>query len=80
MGPTLKWLRKSAGMTQAQVAQAIGLERTSVTNIEARKQAVTDMLVTAWATACGYRMRLHFERQSNLRPSLNDSANTSAEG
>ena len=36
----LRTLRKTAGMTQADVAKAIGVERTSVVNMEARNQVV----------------------------------------
>lgn len=36
----LQTMRKTAGMTQADVAKAIGVERTSVVNMEARNQAV----------------------------------------
>ena len=36
----LQTMRKTAGMTQADVAKTIGVERTSVVNMEARNQAV----------------------------------------
>ena len=41
VGRTIRMLRKSAGMTQADVAREIGLSRTSVVNIEAGRQRPT---------------------------------------
>lgn len=40
-GETLRDARKRAGFTQSQLAKAIGLERTSVTNIESGLQSVS---------------------------------------
>lgn len=39
-GERLRELRKRAGMTQGALAQSIGLERTSITNIESGLQTV----------------------------------------
>lgn len=39
-GRRLRELREKAGLTQDQIAKAIGLTRTSVTNIEAGRQSV----------------------------------------
>lgn len=39
-GLTVRALRESAGMTQARLAQKLGLVRTSVVNIEAGRQRV----------------------------------------
>lgn len=41
LGEALKSLRASAKMTQGELAAAVGLERTSITNIEAGLQAVS---------------------------------------
>jgi transcriptional regulator with XRE-family HTH domain len=41
LGETLKDLREKANLTQAALATAVGLERTSITNIEAGLQAVS---------------------------------------
>ena len=49
-------------MTQAQLAQAVGLERTSITNIERQNQALTDVMAEAMANAMGYRIVVKFER------------------
>ena len=40
-GERLRELRSQAGMTQAALASAVGLERTSITNIESGAQTVT---------------------------------------
>jgi DNA-binding XRE family transcriptional regulator len=62
LGPTIKALRKMNGMTQAQLALAVGLERTSITNIEKQNQVVTDVLAAKIAEVLGYRIVVKFER------------------
>lgn len=62
MGPMIKALRKMNNMTQAQLAQAVGLERTSITNIEGQKQMLSDLTAEAMANAMGYRIVVKFER------------------
>lgn len=62
LGPTIKALRKMKGMTQTQLAAAVNLERTSITNIENQNQAVTDVLAAKLAEALGYRIVVKFER------------------
>ena len=62
LGPTLKALRKSRRLTQQEIALAVGLERTSICNIELQRQAVTDMLVTRWAEKCGCQVIVKFKR------------------
>lgn len=62
LGPTIKALRKIARMTQADLAAAVGLERTSITNIEKQNQVITDVLAVKIAAALGYRIVIKFER------------------
>jgi len=62
MGKHIKAMRKISGLTQAQLAHAVGLERTSITNIEAGRQAITDLMVESMARAMGYRVVAKFEK------------------
>lgn len=41
LGQLVRTIRQSRGLTQAELANRVGLSRTSVTNIEAGTQAVT---------------------------------------
>lgn len=49
-------------MTQADLAALVGLERTSITNIEKQNQAVTDIMAAKIAEALGYKIVVRFER------------------
>lgn len=62
LGPTIKALRTMKGMTQAELATAVGLERTSITNIEKQNQPITDVLANRIAAALGYRVVVKFEK------------------
>ena len=62
LGPTLKAMRRMRKMTQQQLADSVGLTRTSITNIEAGKQTVTDVLIEQIALVLGYRVVVRFER------------------
>lgn len=59
---TIRALRKMQGMTQAQLAQRVGLERTSITNIELGKQTISEPVLNAIAQALGYRVKIRFEK------------------
>ncbi|MDT4890350.1 helix-turn-helix protein [compost metagenome] len=50
------------GLTQAQLAQRVGLERTSITNIELGKQTISEPVLNAMAQALGYRVKIRFEK------------------
>lgn len=68
LGKTIKALRKMRGMTQAQLATAAGLERTSITNIETGKQTLSVQTINAIAAALGYQVKVQFVRVSNFSP------------
>jgi len=68
LGKTIKALRKMRGMTQAELATAAGLERTSITNIETGKQTLSVQTINAIATALGYQVMVKFVRVSNFSP------------
>lgn len=53
IGARIATLRKQAGLTQEQLAERAGLQRTHVTRIEAGKYAVTFESVQAIAEALG---------------------------
>lgn len=60
LGQIIKALRKMRGMTQAELAVRVGLERTSITNIERGNQALTTLTINAIAAALGYEVRVQF--------------------
>jgi len=60
IGATIKALRKMRGLTQAQLADMVALERTSIANIEAGRQMLSTKTVNAIAQALGYEVRVHF--------------------
>jgi transcriptional regulator with XRE-family HTH domain len=62
LGPTIKALRKMKGITQAELALAVGLDRTSITNIERGNQTLTDVMAAKMAEVLGYRIVVKFER------------------
>ena len=63
LGPTIKAMRKMAGLTQAQLATKAGLERTSITNIERGNQILTERTMNAIAEALGYTAHVTFRRK-----------------
>ena len=63
LGPTIKALRKMAGLTQAQLAARAALERTSITNIERGNQIVTERTLNAIADAMGYTVHVTFRKK-----------------
>lgn len=62
LGPAFKALRKMRRITQAELAAAVGLQRTSITNIEKQIQPVSDVMAAKIAAALGYRITVKFER------------------
>lgn len=60
LGQTIKALRKMRRLTQAQLADLAGLERTSITNIERGNQTLTVVTINAIAAALGYEVRVQF--------------------
>lgn len=57
----LRSMRKRKGLTQAQLAAMVGLERTSICNIELGHQQLTERTINDIARALGYRVRIKFE-------------------
>lgn len=55
-------------MTQAQVAQRAGLQRTSITNIERGNQTLTEPTLNAIAGALGYKVKVAFVRNIEETP------------
>lgn len=60
LGLNIRALRKMRGMTQAELAARAGVERTSITNIEAGRQMLTVATINAIAGALGYAVRVQF--------------------
>jgi transcriptional regulator with XRE-family HTH domain len=67
IGGRVATLRKLKGMTQEQLAQAAGLQRTHVSRIEAGKYAVTLDVIQAISEALGMTVDI-------IDPSLTDLA------
>lgn len=63
MGKAIRSLRLMSYMTQAELAKKAGMERTSVTNIEAGKQVLTERTIRALADAMGYTVHVTFRRK-----------------
>jgi transcriptional regulator with XRE-family HTH domain len=68
IGQRIATLRKLAGMTQEQLAQAAGLQRTHVNRIEAGKYAVTLEVVQAIAEAFGMTVDIIDTALADLAP------------
>lgn len=64
LGKSIRAIRKMAGLTQDDLAQRIGLSRTSITNIELGRQAISETTINAIAQALGYEVRISFVRPS----------------
>ena len=60
LGKTIKALRKMRKMTQARLAVLAGVERTSITNIEAGRQTLNVQTINAIAQALGYTVHVQF--------------------
>lgn len=60
LGQVMRTLRKGASVTQADIAEAMGLERTSVCNIEGGIQALTIEKLHAFADRVGVEVVVQF--------------------
>lgn len=60
VGAAVRLLRRGYGATQAELAKAVGRERTSITNIEAGKQLLSVDLLCAIADAVGAEVEISF--------------------
>ena len=72
----IRTLRKMHGLTQAQLAQRVGLHRTSITQIETGTQTITEPVLSAIAQALGYRVKIKFERLPSDGPLSSLPANS----
>lgn len=64
-GKQLKALRTSAGLTQSQLAEQLGsggYNNCAVSAYENGKRIIGLNLLRDWATACGYRVKVNFEK------------------
>lgn len=64
IGKMIRALRKSRGMTQDDLAAMVGLQRTSICNIELGRQNLTTESINAIAAALGYEVRVRFVRRA----------------
>lgn len=49
----LRELRRAAGLTQAELAERLGLDRTTITRAERGERRVDMALLARWASVCG---------------------------
>lgn len=68
IGKRIATLRKLAGMSQEQLSERAGLQRTHVSRIEAGKYAVTLETIEAIAEALGMTVDIVDERLRDLAP------------
>ena len=68
IGQRIAALRKLAGLSQDQLSERAGLQRTPISRIEAGKYAVTLETIQAIAEALGMTVDIVDERLSNLAP------------
>ena len=68
IGKRISTLRKLAGLTQEQLAEKAGLQRTHVGRIEAGKYAVTLEVVQAIAEALGMTVDIIDPKLADLSP------------
>ena len=68
IGLRIATLRKSAGMTQEELARRAGVDRGNLSRIEAGRYAVTLETVQAIATALGMTVDIVDERLADLTP------------
>lgn len=61
----VKAMRTQAGLNQSELARRVGLARSTVCNIELGRQPVTIRNIQAIAHACGYRIKVRFERSTS---------------
>ena len=71
IGQRIATLRKLAGMSQEQLSERAGLQRTHVSRIEAGKYAVTFETIQAIAEALGMTVDIIDPRLSDLAPMKN---------
>ena len=68
IGLRIMALRKLAGLTQEQLSERAGLQRSHISKIEAGKYAVTFETIQAIAEALGMTVDIIDQRLSNLAP------------
>lgn len=61
IGAGIRQLRKARGLTQAQLAQLVGVERTSIVNVEKGQQRLGIDLLDKLAAALGMRLVMRLE-------------------
>jgi transcriptional regulator with XRE-family HTH domain len=70
LGQVMRTLRKGAKVTQADIAEAMGLERTSVCNIEGGIQALTIEKLHAFADRVGVEVVVQFRPKKRTKASV----------
>jgi DNA-binding XRE family transcriptional regulator len=72
-GYLLRTVRESAGLTQTQLAEQMGITQQAIARAERWSSNPTIAFMRRWASACGRNLELRFEGQSSrLAPNPND--------
>lgn len=81
LGPLLRALRKSAGLTQAQVAQAAGLSRQRLVGIESGQAANIELnTLIKLLDALGAQLSVRRQGRRTLNEILRDNRQQSSDG
>lgn len=64
LGLLIKAMRLAKGLTQEQLAKRVGLERTSICNMELGNQVVLLTNLVATGDICGFEVRLTVDRKA----------------
>ncbi len=70
IGGIIKAMRRQCGMTQKQLGELVGLERTSITNIERGNQVLSVTTINAIANALGCDVKVRFIRRQPAKPAV----------
>jgi len=62
-GKDLRMMRKESGVTQAELATAMGLSTTTISKIEIGLQQPSLDQLFLWASSCGFTAKIFFSRK-----------------
>ncbi len=78
IGPLLQAIRKESDLTQATIAEAVGLTASTVSKVEGNTRDTTTRALLQWVETCGYILTL--ERDEEATVDLAPRVKTIAEG
>lgn len=75
LGERLRALRVASGLTQEQLAQAIGLQQPQVSAIEVGRRETTTAVLQRWVEVCGGELHLRATKQSSTSALIDATLN-----